>query len=89
MNAAQVTGLMNQTLVTALIISAPLLVTGLVVGLIVSLFQTITSLQEQTLVFVPKILAAAGLLIFLLPWMIQLVVAYARPIFSGLSKFSG
>jgi flagellar biosynthesis protein FliQ len=89
MNSAQVTGLVHQTLVTALLVSAPLLLTGLVVGLVVSLFQTITSLQEQTLVFVPKILAAAGLLIFLLPWMIQIVVAYARPLFGGLSKFAG
>jgi flagellar biosynthetic protein FliQ len=89
MNSAFVTGLVHQTLVTALLISAPVLLAGLVVGLTVSLLQTVTSLHEQTLVFVPKMLAVAGTLLFLLPWMIQVLLGYARPIFGTLARFAG
>jgi flagellar biosynthetic protein FliQ len=56
---------------TMLLVAGPLLLLGLAVGVLISLFQTLTSLQEMTLVFVPKILVIFGSMIMLLPYMIQ------------------
>jgi flagellar biosynthetic protein FliQ len=64
-----------------LIASAPALITGLVVGLVVSIIQATTSIQEQTLTFVPKI-AAIMIAIFVMgPWMIRLIVEFAENLF--------
>lgn len=60
--------LMQQALMTVMLTSAPMLLMGLVVGLIVSIFQTVTSIQEQTLAFVPKILAVFLAIIIFGPW---------------------
>jgi flagellar biosynthesis protein FliQ len=62
----------------ALKLSMPLLAVGLVVGLAVSIVQAITQIQEQTLSFIPKILAVVGTLIFLMPWMLRVVVEYTQ-----------
>lgn len=72
-----------------LIVSAPALLTGLVVGLIVSIVQATTSIQEQTLTFVPKI-AAILLAIFVMgPWMIRVLVQYARNVFDAIPGMVG
>lgn len=69
-----------------LIVASPALVTGLVVGLIVSIVQATTSIQEQTLTFVPKI-AAILLSIFVMgPWMIRVLVQFARNIFEQIPQ---
>lgn len=60
--------LMQRALMTVMLTSAPMLLMGLVVGLIVSIFQTVTSIQEQTLAFVPKILAVFLAIIIFGPW---------------------
>ena len=70
--------LLRKLLTQAVIVAAPFLLTALVVGLLVSLFQTITSIQEQTLSFVPKALAVVGLLFLILPWLIQELTDFAR-----------
>lgn len=62
--------LLRKLLSQAVVVAAPFLLTALLVGLLVSLFQTITSIQEQTLSFVPKALAVVGLLFIILPWLI-------------------
>lgn len=70
--------------VMALISAAPILLIGLAVGLLISLFQAVTQLQEQTLTFVPKIAAmvvAAGLFI---PWIAEQMVSFARQMLGGL-----
>ena len=54
---------------TIVVVSSPLMVVGLVVGVVVSLFQALTQIQEQTLVFVPKILAIFAAMLLMLPWM--------------------
>ncbi len=59
-------------------LSLPLLAVGLVVGLAVSIVQAVTQIQEQTLSFIPKILAVVGTLIFLMPWMLRVIVEYTR-----------
>ena len=64
-----------------MMLAAPLLLTGMTVGLLVSLFQAVTSLQEQTLTFVPKALAVSALLFFIMPWMVRTLMDYTKGIF--------
>ena len=64
-----------------MMIAMPLLLTGMAVGLLVSLFQAVTSLQEQTLTFVPKALAVASLLFLIMPWMVRTLMDYTISIF--------
>ncbi len=72
-----------------LIVSAPALVTGLVVGLVVSIIQATTSIQEQTLTFVPKI-AAILLAIFVMgPWMIRVLVQFTQNVFRQIPGMVG
>lgn len=61
--------LLQKMFILTLQISVPILLVGVVIGLIVSIFQTVTQIQESTLTFVPKIVGCVILLIFLLPWM--------------------
>ncbi|MFS0782288.1 flagellar biosynthesis protein FliQ [Bacillus sp. 1P06AnD] len=74
---------------TVLIISGPLLLLALGIGLIVSIFQATTQIQEQTLAFVPKIVAVLLGLIFFGPWMLTHMLSYATEIFANLYKFIG
>lgn len=66
---------------TTFIVILPILGVSLVVGITVSIFQAATSIQEMTLTFVPKILATAVAIIFLLPWMMDKVIAFTQKIF--------
>jgi len=76
MNIDDVVTITREALYTICITAAPVLLVSLVVGLIVSIFQTITSIQEQTLTFVPKILAIFVSLILLGHWMLNNMVEY-------------
>ncbi|HNR99792.1 MAG TPA: flagellar biosynthesis protein FliQ [Planctomycetota bacterium] len=71
---------------TALALSLPLLAAGLIVGLAVSLLQAVTQIQEQTLSFVPKILAITGTLLILMPWMLRVLVDYTHEVFMKLPE---
>jgi flagellar biosynthetic protein FliQ len=75
--------LIRETLVLALLTAAPMLLIGLIVGLIISLFQAVTQIQEQTLVFVPKIAAMVAAAIFVMPWIITKLMEYAAEMFTG------
>ena len=77
MNAAYATDLLKTLMTSAVTLAAPILLTALIIGLAVSLFQSVTSIQEQTLTFVPKALAIVALLILLMPWMLRTVVEFA------------
>ena len=68
----------RSTLLTAIKIVSPALIVGMSVGIMVSLFQAVTSLQEQTMTLVPKILAVALTLVLLLPWILETLVDFAR-----------
>ena len=70
----------REALMVALKLSVPLLAVGLLVGLSVSIIQAVTQIQEQTLSFIPKILAVVGTLILLMPWMLNLIVEYTRDV---------
>jgi len=80
----QASDLLRETLILTLIISAPLLVIGLVVGLVISLFQAVTQIQEQTLTFVPKIVAMVLAAIFVMPWLANQLMDYASRMFGNM-----
>ena len=82
MNVDQATDLIRHTLVLALTISAPMLLIGLAVGIIVSLFQAVTQIQEQTLTFIPKIAAMTIAAIVLMPWIAQRLLEYTATMFT-------
>jgi flagellar biosynthesis protein FliQ len=77
MNAAYATDLLKMLMTNAVTLAAPILITAMVIGLAVSLFQSVTSIQEQTLTFVPKVLAIVAVLILLMPWMLRTLVEFA------------
>ncbi|OHD71550.1 MAG: flagellar biosynthetic protein FliQ [Spirochaetes bacterium RBG_16_49_21] len=78
--------IMRDSIMAILIVSAPLLGVAMIVGLIISIFQTTTSLQEQTLTFVPKIIAIFAVLIIFGAWMIRTLVNYTNHIFMMIEK---
>ena len=77
----------NRALYVICITAAPVLIVSLVVGLIISIFQTVTSIQEQTLTFVPKILAIFASIIFLGHWMLNNMVEYMVNLWSDFSIY--
>jgi len=81
MDLRSVVELMRSAVVTILIVSAPVLIVALGVGLIISIIQATTSIQDQTLTFVPKILAILGVLAGLSGWMITRLTMYTTFIF--------
>jgi len=83
MEYSQATDLVRSTLLLALIISAPMLLIGMLVGIVISLFQAVTQIQEQTLTFVPKIAAMIVAAIVLLPWIGQRMLSYAALMFGS------
>jgi flagellar biosynthesis protein FliQ len=78
--------ILRESLMTILIVSAPMLGIGMLVGLIISIFQTTTSIQEQTLTFVPKIVAIFLSLVVFGAWMIRTLVNYTNHIFMMIEK---
>ena len=81
--------LAEQSIYMIIIISAPMLLIALAVGLIVSVFQAMTQIQEQTLAFIPKILAVFLALVFFGPWMLTLLLDYTRDLFQQLPHIIG
>ena len=73
----------------ALMMAAPLLLVGMLVGLIISVFQATTSIQEQTLTFVPKIAAILGALILFGPWIIVSMVQFTLRLFGRIPELGG
>lgn len=87
MDAGLVIDIAREALMMILTLAAPILLIALIVGLIVSIFQTVTSIQEQTLAFVPKILAVFIGLILIGSWMLTKMQDYMINLFSNLSAF--
>ncbi|CAH0256353.1 flagellar biosynthesis protein FliQ [Peribacillus simplex] len=89
MSADFVIDIAEKGIYMVLIIAGPLMVIALIVGLLVSIFQATTQIQEQTLAFVPKIVAVLLGLILLAPWMLSHLLSYANEIFGNLNRFVG
>ncbi|MEN1759434.1 flagellar biosynthesis protein FliQ [Anoxynatronum sibiricum] len=87
MDEGMIIELGQQTMLTILIMAAPMLGFGLIVGLSVSIFQTITSIQEQTLTFVPKIVAVFASVIIFAPWLLSIIINFTTSLFSDFSQF--
>ncbi len=81
MNLDTATQIVRQTLVLAMVVSAPMLIIGLVVGIVISLLQAITQIQEQTLTFIPKIVSMIAAAIVLMPWIGHRLLEYTTMMF--------
>ncbi|WP_027456382.1 flagellar biosynthesis protein FliQ [Dechloromonas agitata] len=79
----------HQAIEVTLLIAAPMLVTALVVGLIISIFQAATQLNESTLQFVPKLVAMFVVLLLAGPWMLQYLIDYIQRLFGSIPQLIG
>ncbi|KJR98169.1 MAG: flagellar biosynthesis protein FliQ [Peptococcaceae bacterium BRH_c4a] len=73
--------IVRDALMMVLVIAAPILVAGLLVGLIISILQATTQIQEQSLTFVPKLIAVLVLLVVMAPWIINVLVGYTTELY--------
>ncbi|MHA6251282.1 flagellar biosynthesis protein FliQ [Oceanobacillus sp. CAU 1775] len=89
MSSELVLTLAEQGIFTILLVTGPLLLLALGVGLLVSIFQATTQIQEQTLAFIPKIVAVLIGLIFFGPWMLTTMVEFTSNLFQNLNNFVG
>ena len=78
----------RDTIFNIVIVAAPLLLVSLVIGLIISIFQTVTSIQEQTLTFVPKILAVFVTMLLVGSWMMNTMIAFMQTLWSNFSYYT-
>ena len=89
MTRDEVVALGTHALELTLKISLPLLLVGLIIGLVVSIFQAITQIQEQSLVFIPKIVATAAVLIVAGPWMLDQLIGYTADLWGSIPELIG
>jgi len=80
MNPEFAVELLKTMIYQALAIAAPILITAMIIGLCISLFQAVTTINEQTLTFVPKALAVIGILLLLLPWIVRSLVEFTTSV---------
>lgn len=89
MNPEMVINLIQQSMEVAILLSAPLLLTALVVGLLISIFQAATQINEMTLSFIPKLLAIFVVIVLAGPWMISVMVDFTRRLITSLPSVIG
>lgn len=89
MSVGDVVDITSQAIWLLIKCAAPMLLSSLIVGLIISIFQTVTSIQEQTLTFVPKILTVFLMLILTGNWILNNIVAFIQDIYSRFGDFVG
>jgi len=82
-----ITGYFVEAIKMAILLSAPMLLSGLIVGLIVSIFQAATQINEMTMTFIPKMLAVAVALIISIPWMLQLMIDFMQNMITSLPSY--
>lgn len=85
MNELTIMTIVKKALVTGLLVAGPILIISLVVGLIISIFQAATQIQEQTLTFVPKLIAIIIVLVLGGPWMLNKLVMLTSELFQSIS----
>jgi flagellar biosynthetic protein FliQ len=76
----------HQAIKVALLVSAPMLIGALIMGILVSLFQAVTQINEQTLSFIPKILVIVAALVFFAPWMSDTLTTFTKDLFLNIPK---
>jgi flagellar biosynthetic protein FliQ len=86
MNASDAVDLARNAIYVSLLISAPLLLVGMAVGLLIGLVQALTQIQDQTVSFVPKLVATVAALAFCLPWILQRLLDYSEDLFKNVPR---
>ncbi len=89
MNQDQAINLATHAMTLAMEVGGPLLLVGLTIGLLVSIFQAVTQIQEQSLSFIPKIIGVAVLIVVLGPWMLNQLVTYTQSLFQSIPGLVG
>ena len=89
MSEQMIMGIITKALTTALMVAGPILIIALVIGLLVSVFQAATQIQEQTLTFVPKLLAIATILLVGGSWMLNKLVVFTHEIMNIIANVKG
>lgn len=87
MDTGKIMDLAIRTMVTGVMVASPILLVSILVGLTVSIFQATTHIQEQTLTFVPKVLAIIGALILFGPWMLTVLTEFMRELFLNANSY--
>lgn len=87
MSAEFITGFFFEALKTATMLAAPVLMFGLVAGILVSIFQAATQINEMTLVFIPKMLAVSVALLIFFPWMLQTIIGFTQNLIHNIPNF--
>ncbi len=77
----------REVFMTSVLVAAPMLLAGLVIGVAISIVQTATSIQEQTLTFIPKILAVAAALILFFPWMMNTLLTFTADLLTNIPNY--
>jgi flagellar biosynthesis protein FliQ len=86
MDQDTVVSLATQAMTLAIEVAGPMMLVGLVIGLVVSVFQAVTSIQEQSLSFIPKIIGLAALIVILGPWMLGQLVNYTQNLYLSIPQ---
>ena len=89
MNSTAVIAMVREALELTLLISAPLLLTALVTGLVVSVFQAATQINEMTLSFIPKLIGVFVAIVISGPWILQLLIDYTQRLFTSIPGMVG
>jgi flagellar biosynthesis protein FliQ len=89
MDQDTVVTLATQAMTLAVEVAGPMMLVGLVIGLVVSIFQAVTSIQEQSLSFIPKIIGLGALIVILGPWMLDQLVNYAQNLYMSIPQLIG
>jgi len=89
MNAQDAVDLGRQALIMSLLVSAPALVAGMLVGLVIGLVQALTQIQDQTVAFIPKLVAMLAVLGLCLPWLVQMMTEYSIDVFTHVPRMAG
>ena len=87
MSYAAALSLGREAIFTALVVAAPMLLLGLITGLVVSVFQSVTQIQEQTLTFIPKILVSAFAILFFGPFMLAMLTTFTSRVFTNIPQY--
>ena len=88
MNPEFAVELVKTMMFQAVALAAPILVTAMVVGLAISLFQAVTTIHEQTLTFVPKALAIVGIIVLLLPWILRSLIEFTTAVIEKMPQMT-
>jgi len=86
MDSGFVVEITNQAIKVTLMLAAPMLLGALVIGIMVSLFQAVTQINEQTLSFIPKILVIVVALVLLSPWMMETITSFTRDLYTNIPQ---